>query len=256
MRETAKNQETRKATERRRRTSEDGELRARDRLLLAAAQLLDEAQGGPVSTRQIIERAGVRAPTLYHHFGSKQALLDAVVSHGFSEFLRERRAAGGATDAIDDIREGWDNHVAFGLEFPSAYTHIYGNVRPGVPCGVAEHVRELLLEALEPAAQQGRLRVAPADAAADILAASSGVTLALIQQPASERDLSLSDRVRDSVLAAVTTAGPASAAPGGQGPITSALATVSTALENETSALSVGERALMRELLARLADEH
>ena len=131
----------------------------------------------------------MRAPTLYHHFGSKQALLDGVVSHGFKEFLRERRSAGGTTDPIDDVREGWDNHVAFGLEFPSAYVHIYGNVRPGVPCGVAEDVRAHLLEALEPAARQGRLRVSSAEAAAHILAASSGVTLTLIQQPQGERDL-------------------------------------------------------------------
>src|SRR5712671_3236961 len=124
------------------RTSADRrDLATRDRLLLAATQLLDEAAGGPVSTRQIVDRAGVRAPTLYHHFGSKQALLDAVVSHGFTEFLRARRAAGGTSDPIDDIREGWDNHVAFGLEFPSAYAHIYGNVRAGVPCGVADDVR-------------------------------------------------------------------------------------------------------------------
>jgi AcrR family transcriptional regulator len=239
----------------RRKLPEDSELQARDRLLLAAAQLLDEARGGTVSTRQIIDRARVRAPTLYHHFGSKQALLDAVVSHGFTEFLRERRAAGATTDAIADIREGWDSHVSFGLEFPSAYTHIYGNVRAGVPCGVADHVRAHLLAALEPAAQQGRLRVSPADAAADILAASSGVTLALIQQPASERDLHLSDRVRDSVLAAVTTGMQPSTPAGGRGSIAAALATVSTALENEASLFTVGERALMRELLARLAGE-
>jgi len=50
-----------------------------DRLLLAAGQLLHEAKGGNVSTRAICDRAGVQAPTLYHHFGSKQGLLDAVV---------------------------------------------------------------------------------------------------------------------------------------------------------------------------------
>ena len=70
------------------------DLATRDRLLLAAAQLLDEAAGGPVSTRQITQRAGVRAPTLYHHFGSKQALLDEVVSHGFKEFLEVKAVMG------------------------------------------------------------------------------------------------------------------------------------------------------------------
>jgi hypothetical protein len=115
-----------------------------------ATQLLDEAAGGPVSTRAITERAGGRAPTLYHHFGSKQALLDAVVSHGFKEFLRSRGAGSEDNDALEDVRAGWDSHVAFGLEFPGAYAHIYGNVKPGVLCRVTEDARAHLLEALEP----------------------------------------------------------------------------------------------------------
>jgi alkylated DNA nucleotide flippase Atl1 len=236
-----------------RRTSVPDDLQARDRLLLAATELLDDAQGGPVSTRQITERAGVGAPTLYHHFGSKQALLDAVVSHGFKEFLRTHRAAGRAGDPIDDIREGWDSHVAFGLEFPSAYAHIYGNVKPGVRCGVAEDVRAHLLEALESAAAQGRLRVSTAQAAAHILAASSGVILTLIQQPEGERDLALSDRVRDSVLAAITVEAVPVSPAGDERSVAAALKTVSAALDDSTGALTAGERALMHELLARLA---
>src|SRR6476660_4029690 len=102
---------------------------ARDRLLLAATQLLDEAAGGPVSTREITERAGVRAPTLYPHFGGKQALLDAVVSHGYKEFLSGSRANRESDDPLEDVRAGWDSHVAFGLELPGAYAHIYGNVK-------------------------------------------------------------------------------------------------------------------------------
>jgi AcrR family transcriptional regulator len=226
----------------------------RDRLLLAATQLLDEAAGGPVSTRQIIERAGVRAPTLYHHFGSKQALLDAVVSHGFKQFLQDCRASGDNTDPLDDIRAGWDGHVAFGLEFPGAYAHIYGNVKPGVACGVTEDVRAHLLDTLLPAAEQGRLRVPAAEAATRILAACSGVTLTLIQQPPAERDLGLSERMRESVLAAITDT-PINPRTSTAEQTFVALATVSRALDNQPSALTAGERALMRELLARLADE-
>jgi AcrR family transcriptional regulator/alkylated DNA nucleotide flippase Atl1 len=229
-------------------------LAARDRLLLAATQLLDEARGGPVSTREITQRAGVRAPTLYHHFGSKQALLDAVASHGFKEFLRVRHERGVAGDPLADVRAGWDSHVAFGLEFPSAYTHIYGNVRPGVPCAVTADVRAHVLETLEDAERQGRLRVSASDAATQILAACSGVTLTLIQQPSAERDLTLSERMREAVLAAITS-GP-SDAPGADRPGTwQALDSVATAIEDAGSPLTPGERFLMHELLARLAED-
>ena len=235
-------------------TSLTGELDARDRLLLAATQLLDEAKGAPVSTRQITERAGVQAPTLYHHFGNKQALLDAVVSHGFKRFLEERGVGEGTSDPIDAIREGWDSHVAFGLEFPSAYAHIYGNVKAGVPCGVTEDVRAHLLAALQPAADEGRLRVPAAEAAAQILAASSGITLALIQQPAEERDLGLSARMRETVLAAIAESAPP--VPIEKSELNKALNTIERALDDDHTALSRGERALMRELVERLADDH
>lgn len=229
-------------------------MATRDRLLLAATQLLDEARGGPVSTREITEGAGVRAPTLYHHFGSKQALLDAVVSHGFTDFLRSRRASSHNSDPLEDIRAGWDSHVAFGLEYPGAYAHIYGNVKPGVPCGVTEDVRAHLLEALQPAAIQGRLRVSPAEAATRILAACSGVTLTLIQRPPAERDLGLSEGMRESVLASISDV-PTEASPPNPPAARQALESVAAAIDEAGSPLTVGERTLMRELLGRLADE-
>src|SRR6478672_9165857 len=226
---------------------------ARDRLLVAAARLLHESGGEPVSTRAICDAAGVRAPTLYHHFGSKQALLDAVVSHGFKDFLRNRPTESGSGDPLEDVRAGWDSHVAFGLEYPGAYAHIYGNVKPGVPCGVTEGVRAHLLEALQPAAIQGWLRVAPAEAATRILAACSGVTLTLIQQPAAERDLGLSEGMRESVLASISDVSKGIAAlhtPGAR----QAVEAVAAAIDGAGSRLTIGERTLMRELLARLAD--
>jgi hypothetical protein len=182
-------------------------------------------------------------------------LLDAVVSHGFKEFLSSRRGRAGSDsdDPLEDVRAGWDSHVAFGLEFPSSYVHINGNVRPGVPCGVTEDVRAHLLEALQPAAMQGLLLVSAAEAAARILAACSGVTLTLIQQPPAERDLGLSGRMRESVLASISDASaetPTLHAPSAR----QALESVAAAIDEAGSPFTIGERTLMRELLARLAD--
>lgn len=229
---------------------------ARDRLLVAAARLLHESGGEPVSTRAICDLAGVQAPTLYHHFGSKQALLDEVISHGFREFLGARRKEQPDADPIAMIRQGWDTHVQFGLKHPSFYVHIYGHAQPGKPCGVIAGVEAMLLEALKPAARQGRLRVSPADAAAQILAAGVGVTLTLITRPAGAVDLGLSDRVRDAVLDAVTTDQPApatgdrDAAPNG---VASAAIALAATLDEGTTILSPVETALLREWLDRLS---
>src|SRR4051794_5692907 len=164
----------------------------RDRLLLAAGQLLHEAQGGPVSTRAICERAGVQAPTLYHHFGSKQGLIDAVIQHGFNQYVDPARSPGEAVDPIDSIRHGWDRHVEFGLEHPGFYALLYGNVERGKPCAITSPALARLTELLREAARRGQLRVLPEAAAAHLLAANVGVTLSLIAQPEGHTDLSLS----------------------------------------------------------------
>ncbi|MGW5718147.1 TetR/AcrR family transcriptional regulator [Amycolatopsis sp. NPDC003865] len=218
----------------------------RDRLLLAAGQLLHEAHGGPVSTRAICERAGVQAPTLYHHFGSKQGLLDAVVNYGFTQYV-QAPAPGG--DPVDRIRAGWDRHVEYGLENPQFYVLLYGQIEPGVPCNLTSSAEAMLLELFTPLARDGRLRVDAAEAARQFAAANSGVTLSLIAQPEDGRDLAMSAQVRESVLAGLLAERPA------EGSSVGALAVaLSTRLADEVDALTPTERQMLREWLGRLSN--
>src|SRR5438876_5142912 len=155
----------------------------RDRLLLAAAELMHESGEPTVSTRAICERAGVQAPTLYHHFGSKQGLIDAVIQHGFNQYVDPAGSAGETVDPIDSIRHGWDRHVQFGLEHPSFYALLYGNVERGRACAITSPALSRLTDLLQAAARKGQLRVPPSAAAAHLLAANLGITLSLIAQP-------------------------------------------------------------------------
>jgi AcrR family transcriptional regulator len=229
----------------------------RDRLLLAAGQLLHESEDGRVSTRAICERAGVQAPTLYHHFGSKQGLLDAVINYGFSQYVQATGQEAGGDDPIGAVRNGWDRHVRFGLEHPSFYVLLYGQIQPGTPCTLTGAAEAMLLELLTVAARRGLLRVPPADAAAQIAAANVGVTLSLIAQPEDERDLVLSSRVRDAVLAAMVVApagpDPVSSGPSTPSSIASLAVALSAALDDGDAVLSASEVALLREWLGRLA---
>jgi AcrR family transcriptional regulator len=179
----------------------EGKATARDRLLFAAAKLLDEARGKPVSTRAVCEVAGVQAPTLYHHFGNKQGLFDAVLEYGMGQYVtsaRETSAPGG--DLVSDLRRGWDSHVQYGLDHPAFYVLLYGQIAPGKPCAVTAVAEAMLLELLTGLAAEGRLRVPPAEAAAQIVAANVGITLTLIAQPAGRADLGLSHRLRDNIV--------------------------------------------------------
>lgn len=218
---------------------------ARDRLLHAAAALMDASGERALSTRAVCERAGVSAPTLYHHFGSKQGLIDAVIGHGFSQYVGAATPPDQLGDPLEAVRAGWDGHVAFGLEHPRFYTLLYGHLEPGVPCAITAPATERLTTLLRAVARTGRLTAEPGDAARQLHAANVGVTLTLIGQPPEEVDLALSARVREVAIAGVTTG---EERPGRD--VAAAATLLRSALDD--GPLTPGETLLMRELLARV----
>lgn len=152
--------------------------------------------------RAVCEAAGVKMPTLYHFFGNKQGLLDAVAERGFDLYVAAKNAHESSGDPIEDLRAGWDAHVAFGLANPGYYTLMYGTVRPGHAPDVQAEPSRLLLNLTRAAVKQGRLVVSAEQAAAHILAANIGLTLRQIML--AQSDLALSAAMRDGVITAIT----------------------------------------------------
>lgn len=178
----------------------------RSRLLDAAAEHIAAMPGEDVSMRAVCAAAGVTMPTLYHFFGNKQGLIDAVVERGFDLYMTEKAAQESSGDPIQDLRDGWDAHVAFGLSNPGFYTLMYGKVRPGHSPAAQARPSEILRKLTGIAAEQGRLVVPPEQAAAHILATNIGVTLRQIVL--AEPDPELSAAVREGVMAAITGTAP------------------------------------------------
>lgn len=183
----------------------DGQLPPKMRLLRAAAELLAKSGGAAVSTRQITQLAGVTAPTLYHHFGDKEGLFDAVVAAGFEEYVAGERDFAPSGQPLEDIRRLWDNHVQFGLNQPELYLVMFGNIRPESRPVIVADAEALMEEVLNQAAVAGQLSVPPKEAARSVLAANVGVTLMLITEKAPERNLELSTMTRDAMIFAVST---------------------------------------------------
>ncbi|WP_089324392.1 TetR/AcrR family transcriptional regulator [Actinomadura meyerae] len=220
----------------------------RERILAATADLLAEGGREAVSTRAIAAAAGVQAPTIYRLFGDKQGLLDAVAAAGFAAYLSGKSAPEPAADPVDDLRAGWDEHLAFGLANPALYL-LMCEPRPGAAPPAALAGIEILAARVRRIAAAGRLRVAEDRAVRLVHAAGSGTTIALIAMPEGERDMELSVLAREAVIAAITTDAPA---PAEAGPVAAAVA-LRAALPR-AGALSEGERGLMREWLDRIAD--
>ncbi|GAA1301530.1 TetR family transcriptional regulator [Planotetraspora silvatica] len=232
---------------------------ARTRILQAAATLLSESPEADISTRAVCEAAGVGAPALYRQFGDKEGLLTAVVDYGFEQYLAGKRAAQPSADPVQDLRDGWDNHVAFAVDNPNYYRLMYS---PGLsaPPGAAAEAHGLLVEVLERCAAAGRLRISPQLAAQMVMSANAGVALSLVSRPAIYTDQEFSRLVRDAVIASITVdeaPGPGGTAPGtasGAPGVPVTATTLSAQLRDTPPAdLTSAETALLQQWLTTLA---
>src|SRR5690606_3069358 len=61
----------------------------RDQIVASAFRLLDEAGLDGVSLRKVACQLGIRAPSLYWHFKSKQALVDAMADALIQDVARD-----------------------------------------------------------------------------------------------------------------------------------------------------------------------
>src|SRR5436305_11538516 len=95
-------------------------LTPRRRQIVDAGRDLLE-RGGPeaLSMRNVAERVGIRAPSLYKHLPDKQALEHAVISAGFDDLSAAFEAAvQGADDRIAALARAYRR---FGRDHPHLY---------------------------------------------------------------------------------------------------------------------------------------
>lgn len=109
-------------------------MRARERILDAAATLIERSGFGAVSIAGVAAEAGVSRQTVYAHFGGRQELLDAAVARITSEvFERLHAQVDGTSDAAERIvefivaiRSEFRRHRVLGaLLFPSGDSPLF-----------------------------------------------------------------------------------------------------------------------------------
>ncbi|WP_129667935.1 TetR/AcrR family transcriptional regulator [Phytoactinopolyspora endophytica] len=222
----------------------------RRRIVDAAAKLLgDEGRDG-VTTRAVSAAAGIQPPTLYRLFNDMNGLLEAVASDGFARYLEQKHSQALSEDPVDDLRRGWATHVEFGLENPAHYLLMYGQPNPGQRSRASEQALQRLRMLVERVAVAGRLVVGVETAVGMVHSAGVGLTLNLIGTPPEQRDLSLIDRLRDTIIAAITAPDPGSPASTAQRAVS-----FKAVLDQAADLYSTGERTLLNELLDRAANQ-
>lgn len=245
----------------------------RERIVVAATQLLADGGREAVSTRAVSAAAGVQAPTLYRLFGDKKGLLHAVAAHGFAAYLAQKAHRELTDDPVSDLRAGWDLHVDLGLSNPALYCLLYDEQSAVSSSPAASAATEVLAGHVRRIAEAGRLRV-PQRLAVDLVqAAGRGTTLTLIGAGDGDQDATLSVTAREAVIAAITTDGAADdragdAADDGasdavlrtatlRSPAAGGLVTAAVtlrALLPQSDDLTCAERALLEQWLDRIAD--
>jgi AcrR family transcriptional regulator len=91
-------------------------------ILTAAGELFLEHGYEGFSLRQVAERIGYSATTIYRYFANKEDLLFAIVYEGFQQFGRELQAAARSTDnPLQRLEALGRAYIRFGIQNPVYY---------------------------------------------------------------------------------------------------------------------------------------
>src|SRR5436190_18739381 len=138
--------------------SRDQKPDARARIVRAATELLATGGGSAVTTRAVSAAAGVQPPTIYRHFGDMQGLLDAAARDTLDAYAQEKAARPPTDDPVEDLRRGWDLHIAFGLAHPHAFMLMYNALSVDTSESVIHEGVALLQRLVARVAEAGRFR--------------------------------------------------------------------------------------------------
>ncbi len=133
------------------RTMEDWLSPRARRIALSARELLEEQGADGLTMRNLAGRLGIKAPSLYKHFASKEAIEAALISIGFEEQAALFRAAL-ETEAAPIVAMG-EAFRSYAKRNPQLYRLMYDRALN----------RALLAEGLEAAAAAPSLEAAGAD---------------------------------------------------------------------------------------------
>jgi len=95
-----------------------------DRLVAAAAALLDEAGPDALTVRGVAERAQVSPTGVYNHLGGKDGILSALFVMGFDD-LRTSLDAIDLDDPVDALLESGWRYRATALRHPARYSLMF-----------------------------------------------------------------------------------------------------------------------------------
>jgi len=132
---------------------------ARRAILDAAEGLVVEVGYEGFSMRRLARRCGYTAPTLYHYFGDKQQLLDAMLDARLRPVLERLRRVRRRADPADTVLAMLLEFARFGIENPNHHRLLsMHRLDDGPPPPAADEIGAVFEELLGELEAGGRLR--------------------------------------------------------------------------------------------------
>jgi AcrR family transcriptional regulator len=175
-------------------------------ILEAAWELVREHGLAALSLRDLAERVGMRAPSLYQYFDSKNAIYDAMFKQGMVAALEAMDGVGSGGDTRAELIEGARRMVEFAVNDPARAQLLFQRTIPGFEPSPESYAPSLDLNARMQAALQAHDIDDPE--ALDLFTAlvSGIINQQLANDPDGDRWVRLVDRIVDMFIAQVAPA--------------------------------------------------
>lgn len=124
-------------------------------LVSEACKIIEKHDIAAVSLRRIAMNIGVSQAAPYHHFKHKAALLDAVVSQGFKQFIQLMSShSKNAKDPIDKLNKLGVAYVEFAIQNRQIFLLMFGGQLPSTEVSQdlrqgQQNSRDILMNAVE-----------------------------------------------------------------------------------------------------------
>jgi len=194
-----------------------GDIRARRRaqtraeILDAAWELARRDGVAALSLRELAERVGMRAPSLYTYFASKNDLYSAMYAQGMQQFAEAMEATGRGRSAHHTLRNRATTFVRTALADPVRYELLFHRPIPGfVPAPPALAIGLSTLATTRAVAEAAGLR---GERAFDLFMATSRglIAMQIANEPGGERWARLMQEAVDILVAHYATDRPTGA---------------------------------------------
>ncbi len=100
-------------------------LTTQEKILRAAARLLEREGAASVSMRRVADAVGITPMAIYRHFPNREALLKHISDAAFTAIAEDWQAQASHPDLMHRLRQTMANYLDYALQHPHLFDHSF-----------------------------------------------------------------------------------------------------------------------------------